>query len=40
MTARCIGACGLAPATVFDGTVCGKQTDQDVIAQVKEWLQE
>lgn len=23
MTARCIGACGLAPAVVFDGVVAG-----------------
>ena len=38
MTARCIGACGLAPAVVFDGKVCGKQTGELVLAQVKEWL--
>lgn len=39
MTARCIGACGLAPAAVFDGKVCGKQTKESVLAQVKEWLE-
>lgn len=26
VTARCIGACGIAPAAVFDGKVLGKQT--------------
>jgi bidirectional [NiFe] hydrogenase diaphorase subunit len=40
MTARCIGACGLAPAAVFDGKVCGKQTTDTVIEQVKVWLDE
>ena len=37
MTARCLGACGIAPAVVFDGTVSGKQTAEDAIARVKEW---
>lgn len=40
MTARCIGACGLAPAAVFDGKVCGKQTAEAVVAKVKQWLNE
>lgn len=40
MTARCIGACGLAPAAVFDGKVCGKQTAENVTTQVKQWLSE
>lgn len=39
ITARCIGACGLAPAAVFDGKVCGKQTAESVLAQIKEWLE-
>ena len=39
-TARCIGACGIAPATVYDGKVCGNQTPDRVLAQVKEWLSE
>jgi len=38
ITARCIGACGLAPAAVYDGKVCGKQTSETVLTQVKEWL--
>lgn len=40
ITARCVGACGLAPVAVFDGKVCGKQTSESVLAQVREWLEE
>jgi bidirectional [NiFe] hydrogenase diaphorase subunit len=34
LTARCLGACGIAPAVVFDGTVLGNQTPESVC----EWL--
>ncbi len=37
MTARCIGACGIAPAVVFDGTVTGKQEPEKVLKQIKAW---
>jgi bidirectional [NiFe] hydrogenase diaphorase subunit len=37
MAARCIGACGIAPAVVFDGTVAGKQDPETVLAKVKTW---
>ncbi len=37
MTARCIGACGIAPAVVFDGTVTGKQEPETVLKQIKAW---
>lgn len=37
-TARCLGACGLAPAVVFDGVVVGKVTPQSAVQQVKGWL--
>jgi bidirectional [NiFe] hydrogenase diaphorase subunit len=36
-TARCIGACGIAPAAVFDGEVSGKQTPETLMARVKNW---
>jgi bidirectional [NiFe] hydrogenase diaphorase subunit len=39
-TARCIGACGIAPAVVFDKQVCGKQTTSSVVDNVKGWLAE
>ncbi len=32
-------ACGIAPAVVFDGTVCGHQTPESVCARLKEWLE-
>ncbi len=35
MSARCLGACGIAPAMVFDGTVTGKQEPEMVLAKVK-----
>lgn len=37
MTARCIGACGIAPAVVFDGKVAGGQTPQSTLERVQEW---
>lgn len=40
VTARCLGACGLAPAVVFDGKVCGKQTVSTVMDKVQSWLDE
>jgi bidirectional [NiFe] hydrogenase diaphorase subunit len=38
-TARCLGACGIAPAVVFDGTVCGHQTPELVGDRVKVYLE-
>lgn len=37
MTARCIGACGIAPAVVFDGNVTGRQEPEKVLQQIKAW---
>ena len=37
--ARCIGACGIAPAVVLDGAVVGKQTPDSVVNHVKGWLE-
>ncbi|NJN61752.1 MAG: bidirectional hydrogenase complex protein HoxE [Coleofasciculaceae cyanobacterium RL_1_1] len=34
MSARCIGACGIAPAVVFDGEVAGRQTIEAVCDRV------
>jgi bidirectional [NiFe] hydrogenase diaphorase subunit len=39
MTARCLGACGIAPAVVFDGTVAGHQTVEQLVEQVREVLE-
>jgi bidirectional [NiFe] hydrogenase diaphorase subunit len=38
LTARCIGACGIAPALVYDGVTAGQQTPDDVAAHLKGWL--
>jgi bidirectional [NiFe] hydrogenase diaphorase subunit len=35
--ARCVGACGIAPAVVFDAEVVGKQTAATVLERVKGW---
>lgn len=39
MTARCIGACGIAPAVVYDGVVTPRQTAEDALAQIKKWVE-
>ncbi len=36
--ARCLGACGLAPAVVFDGSLVGKLTPATAVAHVKGWV--
>ncbi len=40
VTARCIGACGIAPAVVFDGAVAPKQTPESVLEKVKGWMKQ
>ena len=38
LTARCIGACGIAPAVVYDKATAGQQTREAVVTHLKEWL--
>jgi len=38
LTARCIGACGIAPAVVYDGQVAPRQTPESVLATLQPWL--
>ena len=38
LTARCIGACGIAPAVTYDGQVAPKQTPEAALERVKAWL--
>ena len=38
LTARCIGACGVAPAVVYDGTVAVRQTPEMAVEKVKGWM--
>jgi bidirectional [NiFe] hydrogenase diaphorase subunit len=35
LTARCVGACGLAPAVVVDGNVLGKQTASELLGRIE-----
>ena len=36
-TARCLGACGLAPVMVFDGEVCGNMEPAQAVSRMKGW---
>jgi bidirectional [NiFe] hydrogenase diaphorase subunit len=36
LTARCVGACGLAPAVVLDREVLGKQTGEQLVETLRE----
>ena len=36
LTARWIGACGVAPAVTYDGKVAANQTPEDALAKLKE----
>jgi len=36
LTARCVGACGLAPAVVVDGNVLGRQAPGELAARIEE----
>ncbi len=37
MTARCVGSCGLAPVTVLDGEVMGKQDAANTLNKIDTW---
>ncbi len=37
VVARCVGACGIAPAVAFDSEVTGKNTPEGVLARVAPW---
>src|SRR5208283_5720260 len=37
LTARCIGACGIAPAVVYDGTVTPRQTPESTLEHINKW---
>jgi bidirectional [NiFe] hydrogenase diaphorase subunit len=38
LTARCIGACGIAPAVVYDGTVTPRATAESALEQINQWM--
>jgi len=39
LTARCVGACSLAPAVVFDGEVAGKVTPDGMRQRMSNWFE-
>jgi bidirectional [NiFe] hydrogenase diaphorase subunit len=38
LIARCIGACGIAPAVVYDGVVTPRQTPETALDHIKQWV--
>jgi bidirectional [NiFe] hydrogenase diaphorase subunit len=38
LTARCIGACGLAPVVVFDGQIIGKLTPEQTVSNIRRLM--
>ena len=38
LTARCIGACGIAPAVVYDQVTAGQQTPETLQQHLQKWL--
>lgn len=37
LTARCIGACGIAPAVTYDGQVAPKQSPEAALEKINQW---
>ena len=37
LSARCLGACGIGPAVVFDGKVAGQQNPETVLQKINDW---
>jgi bidirectional [NiFe] hydrogenase diaphorase subunit len=40
VSARCVGACGLAPAVVLNGTMLGKQTSDELLGKLERELED
>jgi bidirectional [NiFe] hydrogenase diaphorase subunit len=38
LTARCIGACGIAPAVVYDNVVTPRQTPESALEHIRKWV--
>ena len=39
LSARCLGACGLAPAAVLDGKVLSNQTAEELLSELEDAIQ-
>ena len=40
LTARCIGACAIAPVVIYDGDIAGYESPQRAIERLKTYLPE
>ena len=40
LTARCVGACGLAPVAVVDGEVVGNQSPEKTLVTLRRWSED
>jgi len=38
LSARCVGACGIAPVVIYDGMTAGHQTVESALARLKGWV--
>jgi bidirectional [NiFe] hydrogenase diaphorase subunit len=38
LTARCVGACGMAPVMILDGQIMGKMNIDEMKAKIEEWI--
>jgi bidirectional [NiFe] hydrogenase diaphorase subunit len=38
LSARCIGACGIAPTVVLDGAITGHETVEEIGIKLQEWM--
>ena len=36
LSARCLGACGIAPTAVVDGRVLGRQSPEQLLAEIEK----
>lgn len=40
LTARCLGACGIAPAAVFDSVIAGHLTPDAMKERIEQWMRQ
>lgn len=40
VSARCLGACGLAPVLVFDQEIAGRVTAETALARTRNWMEQ
>jgi bidirectional [NiFe] hydrogenase diaphorase subunit len=38
LAARCLGACGVAPVVILDGTIKGDESPAGLLSEMKGWV--